>query len=155
MAMARFFAGAAAMLLLVTAAFFWWKSGAGAQSVIPPAPEATASPEPLPPLADPPRATERTREEKRFDRYDKDRDERITRDEYLATRRKAYAKLDTNGDGRLSFDEWAIRTTGKFAKADADRSASLDRAEFLTTRVIRKTPARRDCPPVRLPADDE
>ena len=50
-----------------------------------------------------PRALPKTREQKRFGRYDKDRDGAITRDEYLASRRKAYAKLDTNGDGRLSF----------------------------------------------------
>ena len=30
-----------------------------------------------------PEATERTREQKRFDRYDKDRDGKVTREEYL------------------------------------------------------------------------
>src|SRR3546814_1864328 len=73
-----------------------------------------------PPAA--PEASEQKREERRFNRYDKDRDEAITREEYLASRRKAFAKLDVNGDGRLSFEEWAIRTTDKFAKADADGS---------------------------------
>src|SRR3546814_10681593 len=90
-------------------------------------------------------ASEQKREERRFNRYDKDRDEAITREEYLARRRKAYAKLDVNGDGRLSFEEWAIRTTDKFAKADADGSKVLTRAEFATTRVKRKAPAKPGC----------
>src|SRR3546814_9223897 len=51
-----------------------------------------------PPAA--PEASEQKREERRFNRYDKDRDEAITREEYLASRRKAFAKLDVNGDGR-------------------------------------------------------
>ena len=65
-----------------------------------------------------PEASPRTREQKRFGRYDKDKDGAITRDEYLQSRRKAYAKLDANRDGVLSFDEWATKTTAKFATAD-------------------------------------
>jgi Ca2+-binding EF-hand superfamily protein len=42
-----------------------------------------------------------------FDRADKNKDVRITRDELLQPRRKAFAKLDKNRDGRLSLDEWA------------------------------------------------
>ena len=105
------------------------------------------------PASAPPEAGERTREEKRFDRYDKDRDQRITGEEYLASRRKAYAKLDADGDGRLSFDEWAKKTTDKFGKADADRSKALTREEFATTKLARKSPPRRNCPPP--PARDE
>ncbi|MEH3104632.1 MAG: EF-hand domain-containing protein [Sphingomonas phyllosphaerae] len=87
-----------------------------------------------------PEAPARDREQKRFDRYDKDRDGKVTRDEYLVPRRKAFAKLDANGDGRLSFDEWAIKTTTRFADADHDRSGAMDAREFATTAPKRKTP---------------
>jgi hypothetical protein len=96
-----------------------------------------------------PEASPRTREERRFGRYDKDRDGRITRDEYLQSRRKAYAKLDRDGDGRLSFDEWAVKTSDRFGKADADKSGAMSPAEFATTAPKRRARARVDCPPVR------
>ncbi|MEG8039188.1 EF-hand domain-containing protein [Sphingomonas sp. LR60] len=86
-----------------------------------------------------PEAPARDREQKRFDRYDKDRDGKVTRDEYLVPRRKAFAKLDVNGDGRLSFDEWAIKTTTHFSDADHDRSGAMDAKEFATTAPKRKT----------------
>jgi Ca2+-binding EF-hand superfamily protein len=93
-----------------------------------------------------PRALPETREQKRFDRYDKDRDGGVTRDEYLASRRKAFAKLDRDGNGALSFDEWAVKAEAKFADADRDKSGVMDQAEFATTAVKRKLPSRRDCP---------
>ena len=86
-----------------------------------------------------PEAPERSREQKRFDRYDKDRDGRITRDEYLAARRKAFAKLDTDHDGRLSFEEWGAKTIARFATADRDGSRSMDATEFATTAPKRRT----------------
>jgi hypothetical protein len=86
-----------------------------------------------------PEAPARDREQKRFDRYDKDRDGKVTRDEYLVPRRKAFAKLDVNGDGRLSFDEWAIKTATRFSDADHDRSGAMDAREFATTAPKRKT----------------
>ncbi len=101
-----------------------------------------------------PEATPRTREQKRFDRYDKDRDAKITRDEYLLARRKAYAKLDANHDGTLSFDEWAIKATTKFAAADHDRSGAMSAAEFATTAVKRKPASRLKCPPVAAPPEE-
>src|SRR3546814_14209257 len=100
-------------------------------------------------------ASEQKREERRFNRYDKDRDEAITREEYLASRRKAFAKPDVNGDGRLSFEEWAIRTTDKVAKADADGSIAVTRAEFATTALQGKYPAKPECAPVAGAAGDE
>ena len=45
------------------------------------------------------------------------------------------------------FDEWAIKSREKFAKADADRSSTLNRAEFATTAVVRRVKPRPDCPP--------
>jgi hypothetical protein len=148
----RFLAGVASALLLSGAGLFWWTSSRPesplARAVTPAVAASTRAGESAPP----PEAEELTREEKRFDRYDKDRDQRITADEYLLSRRKAYAKLDVNGDGRLSFEEWGKKTTDKFAKADGDRSKTLSREEFATTKVVRKTPARSNCPPP--PRDD-
>jgi len=154
--MGRFLAGVASALLLVAAGVFLWKSVAGARDPVPLAPADAGTPAPvaLAPLADPPAASEKTREERRFSRYDKDKDGSVAREEYLASRRKAYAKLDANGDGRLSFEEWAIKTTTKFATADGDRSGALTPAEFATTRVARKSPARAPCPPAGR-SDDE
>ena len=98
-------------------------------------------------VAEPPEASEKTREQKRFDRYDRNRDGKVDRDEYLLSRHKAFAKLDTNGDGKLSFEEYSAKAIGKFDKADADRSGTLDAAEFATTRVQRKP--RPKCPPAQ------
>ena len=78
-----------------------------------------------------PSAPDRSREQKRFDRYDKDRNASVTREEYLAPRRKAFAKLDADGDGRLSFEEWAAKTTTRFTDADRDKSGTLTAAEAL------------------------
>jgi len=99
------------------------------------------------PAAEPPAATEKTREEKRFQRYDKDRDGRVSREEFLASRRKAYAKLDADGDGKLNFDEWSVKTTTRFAKADSDKSATLTAEEFATTRIARKAARPAPCVP--------
>ena len=97
-----------------------------------------------------PAATARTREERRFGRYDKDRDGQITRDEYLVARRKTFAKLDKDGNGQLSFDEWGTKAIAKFATADRDRSGSMTAAEFATTAVRRRQArARVNCPPAQ------
>jgi hypothetical protein len=152
----RFLAGGLSALLLVAAGLFLFRSGAKSDAARlaapPPIQQGAAAAEPLP--NDVPEAPERTREQKRFDRYDKDRNGVITRDEYLAMRHKAFAKLDTNGDGKLSFDEWAIKSETKFATADADHSGTLTQAEFLTTKVVRKTPRKPACPPTSSSADD-
>lgn len=146
----RYFLGAAAALLLAGAGFLLFQSSAQPdQPLFRAPPQADAAAEALPSSA--PAATEKTREEKRFDRYDKDRDGKITRDEYLVSRHKAFAKLDTDHIGHLSFDEWAIRTTTKFATADADHSGAMNAAEFLTTKVVRKTAPKCACP---APSDD-
>ncbi|TPG22717.1 EF-hand domain-containing protein [Sphingomonas koreensis] len=145
----RYLAGGLAALLLVTAGFFFFRGGAKPdEPLFAPAPAQTAgSPTPLPSSA--PAASEKTREEKRFDRYDKDRNGQITREEYLASRRKAYAKLDLNHDGALSFDEWALKSETTFAKADGDRSGAMNAAEFLTTKVERKTTPKCACAPAK------
>ncbi|PKP90843.1 MAG: histidine kinase [Alphaproteobacteria bacterium HGW-Alphaproteobacteria-16] len=144
----RYFVGGIAALLMAGAGVFLFQSNATPE-VVPqaPKPAATDVAVDVEPIADVPQAAPKTREEKRFNRYDKDRDERITLAELTQPRRKAFAKLDKNGDGKLSFEEWAVRTTDRFAKADADRNGVLTRAEFATTAPKRraKTTPRCDC----------
>lgn len=147
--MGRFLAGVVSALLLAGAGLFFWQGMDRGNAAIPTAPVS----EPDYALADipaAPAATAKSKEEKRFNRYDKDKNGAVSTAEYLASRQKAYAKLDLNRDGVLQFNEYAAKTTQKFAKADGDRSGGLTRTEFATTRVMRKSPPRRavDCPPV-------
>jgi len=136
--MLRFIAGVASALLLVTAGFFLWRSRADAENPVPPAPAAVSAayegPVARTRASGPPAATEKSKEEKRFARADKDKNGRLTLDELYQPRRKAFAKLDKNGDGRLAFEEWAASTSEKFAKADADRSGWLTPREYETTK---------------------
>ena len=130
----RFLAGALAAFLMMTGAFLLWQGRAEQGPQLPPAPARSAGPAML--AAQPvaaPEATPKSREEKRFDRADKNKDGRVEMVELLEPRRKPFAKLDKNGDGRLSFEERAVRTIDKFRGADGNRNASLTRAEFATT----------------------
>lgn len=142
----RYFVGGIAALLMAGAGIFLFQSRATPEPV-PPAPklaqietkaEDGASP------AEVPRA-DRSREEKRFDRSDKDRNGTVTLAEMQQPRRKAFGKLDTNGDGKLSFEEWTVRTSTRFAEADKDKSGGLTRAEFASTAPKRRNPARPQC----------
>jgi hypothetical protein len=156
--MQRYNAGVISALLLATAGLFIWRAQAGQAVTLPAAPpQATAGPMGFADLAGPPSASEKTREEKRFARYDKDRNGAVGREEYLVARRKAFAKFDLDHDGKLSFDEYAIETETKFAAADKDRNGALTAPEFDLTRVVRKTKARvPTCKPTpRLPQPDE
>jgi hypothetical protein len=78
----------------------------------------------------------------RFDRADKDKNGAVALEELFQPRRKAFARLDTNGDGRLSFEEWAVRTSKRFSEADRDRNGALTRAEFATTAPRRRAASR-------------
>ena len=80
-----------------------------------------------------PEASAITREERRFSRADNDKDGKIEPEELLGPRRKAFAKLDTNGNGGLSFEEWAVARINKFKGADKDKSRWLTPAEYATT----------------------
>lgn len=155
----RFLAGVGSAMLLMTASLFVWRAQAERGVVLPPAPTASAdAPIGVADLAPPPVASEKTREQKRFSRYDKDKNGAVARDEYLVARQKTFAKLDLNRDGKLGFDEYAVKTTTKFAAADKDRNNVLSATEFATTRVVRKAKAQPKCPPgPRLPtaAPDE
>ncbi len=146
----RYLAGGVAAMLMIAAGWVLFNGKARGDPALPAMPQQAAigsdGAVPLPDSV--PEATAKTREEKRFGRYDKDRDGKVTRDEYLASRRKAFVRLDINGDGRLSFDEWAVKTTTKFANADRDRSGAMDATEFATTAVKRSTKPRPNCPPL-------
>ena len=155
--MLRWVAGAGSVLLLGAAIFFIWRGmGQSEAAVIPEAPvqEAVAS-APGRPEA-PPSADERTREQRRFDRVDRDNDGKITLAELTYPRQRAFQRLDTNHDGRLSFEEWGARTLEKFATADADHDRALTRTEFATTAPRRRTPPRQprcNCPQPAPAAD--
>ncbi|MBT2187733.1 EF-hand domain-containing protein [Sphingobium nicotianae] len=158
--MGRFLAGSVAALLLVAAGLFWWqfeadrtarplvaRGGAQAQPPILPGegdPAARGAPPP-----GVPQATQRTREQRRFDRFDRNRDSLITRNEMMATRAAAFRKLDKDGNNLLSFEEWAVRTSDRFAGADANKDGKLTPAEFATTakKPAAKRPQNCACEP--------
>jgi hypothetical protein len=134
--MARFLAGAAACFLLLTGAFLLWQSRAAEHPSFPSAPQPRPSGAFLFSAAQPleaPEASQKSREEKRFSRADKNKDGKIESNELLDPRRKAFAKLDANGNGALSFEEWAVKTIGKFQGADANHDGVLTAAEYATT----------------------
>lgn len=144
----RYVGGGVAALVVVAACAILWSSLASSKMPIP-EPSAVGS-NPVAAALDNrpvPEASERTREERRFARYDRDRNGAVGRDEYLLNRRKSYARLDTDGDGTLSFDEYAAKAVDKFKGADRDRTGSLNPAEFAATKPARKSPPRRNCPP--------
>ena len=151
--MLRYIAGVASALLLIAAGIFLWKSSAQAEDPIPPAPRPNAARSIFaqaeegsgPRAIQAPAASEKSKEEKRFARADKNEDGRITLAELYEPRRKAFGKLDGNGDGRLSFEEWAQSTAEKFSKADADRSAWLSPREYASTKPKTKPKPKCRC----------
>ena len=155
----RYVAGGGAALALVALGWLLFNGQARSDAILPaakPARLAAVAPDDAQGGAGMPATlpdATKSREQKRFERYDKDRDEKITRDEYLVARRKAFAKLDTNGDGRLSFEEWSVKATTKFAGADADKSGTLTRSEFATTKAVRKAKAPRCACPQSAPGE--
>ncbi len=138
--MRRLLALALALVSLIAAGFLWTRDRPVAVAAPPMPALAPAETMDAPPPIKAPKApiTDADREARRFNRYDKDKDERIDRAEYLANRKKAYAKLDLNKDGRLDFDEYSAATMRKLNKADQNRDGALSRDEFATTAVKRK-----------------
>jgi len=131
--MLRFLAGAAACFLLMTGAFLIWQSRAATGPGLPGAPPARAATlfsdaEPL----QAPEASAKTREEKRFARYDKDKDGKVETMEYLAARRRNFDKLDLDHNGALSFQEYAVKGIEKFNAAGGSKGW-LSPAEFVAT----------------------
>ena len=132
--MFRFLAGGAACLLLMTGAFLIWQSRAehsNGFSAAQGAPGAGGSLFGGTPLRAP-EASEKTREEKRFSRYDKNKDGKVEADEYLGARHKNFDKLDGDHNGALSFTEYAAKGIEKFATAGG-RKGWLSPAEFVAT----------------------
>jgi len=140
-----------ALVALIAAGFLWTRDRPVAQALPPPPPAPAAEVEPEPEAAEAPtpliaprrELSPAEREARRFGRYDKDRDDRISRDEFLSLRRKAFAKLDSNGDGELGFDEYAVKSRDKFAAADANHDGVLVAGEFVTT--ARKAKPKAPC----------
>lgn len=143
--MNRILLGALGVLMVFGVGLFWLQGRAEVEAAAlpPPEPSPALSEEQLPQAnaADlagrgpaPPEASELTREQQRFFRYDRDRDWRISRNEMLSTRTAAFRKLDVDGNNLLSFEEWAVATVSKFENADANGDQELTPAEFLTTR---------------------
>ncbi|MFC0589196.1 hypothetical protein ACFFF7_07205 [Novosphingobium aquiterrae] len=147
--MNRTILGAVSALLLAASGLFWWQGRAATEAAAPPPPlaltdQATdpAAVEDEIPTEDGeglrgaslPQASEATREEKRFNRLDRNRDNLISRIEALAPRVAAFRKLDTDHNNLLSFEEWAVMTANRFKKADADGNQQLTRPEFATTK---------------------
>jgi len=148
----RYLAGAAAALLLVASALFLGRSMAEPGAVSKGQEEALAPGMAFGDLPTPPEASELSREEKRFNRYDRDKNGAVSREEYLSNRQKSYARLDRNGDGVLSFEEYAVKTSAKFVAADKDKTGGLNRTEFSTTRVVRKPSPKCVCVRAAKPA---
>ena len=140
--MQRTFLVAVVTLALVVVGMFWWQGRAEVERAAPPPEPITAAPDPnVLPLVDvgdlrgpePPEATELTREQRRFFRYDRNRDGRISRNEMLSTRTDAFRKLDKDGNNLLTFEEWAVTTVDRFDGADANDDGVLTAEEFATT----------------------
>lgn len=139
--MNRLILGAFLALLAAGVGFTWLQGREEVESAAPPpAPIAEETPEGLP-SADisglvgpaPPEATELSKEQRRFFRYDRNRDLRISRTEMLSSRTNAFRKLDKDGNNLLTFEEWAVTTVDKFDGADADADGELTQKEFATT----------------------
>lgn len=147
--MSRMLIGAVAAILLLLGGWFLWQ---GMSATPDPASEALPPPPALPlasadavgePPPEPPEARAASREERRFQRYDRNRDGTVTRIEMMASRTAGFKRLDTDGNNLLSFEEWAVATGQRFQAADGDRSGGLNAAEFATTAPPR--PARPRC----------
>lgn len=152
--MRRFLAGGAGALLLVAGGLFLWQGQASQDNAIPAMPPPPDIAEGLPEAQagapafgaappTPPEAPKASREEVRFNRYDRNRDELISRLEMMGSRTKAFKALDKDGNNLLSFEEWAAATGERFAGADANRDELLTRKEFASTRP--KQAARAGC----------
>ena len=138
--------GAIGALLMAAAGLFWWQGRAAVESAAPPPPTRAEIPDEgdlaaIPTEdgaglmgADLPQVDEDTREERRFNRLDRNRDNLISRSEALQPRVAMFRKLDRDGNNLLSFEEWAVATSNRFKAGDANGDGNLTRAEFATTK---------------------
>ncbi|WP_404709912.1 EF-hand domain-containing protein [Sphingomonas sp. MMS24-J13] len=151
----RYLVGLAAGVVLMAGGVLWWRTTAIAGHGLPNAPQAiagaAAGDDAMP---EPPMASEKTREQRRLSRIDHDKDGKVSRDEFLAARRRNFAKLDKDGDGKLSFDEYAAKAIERFNDADKEKTGLLTPAEFATTKAVRQTRTTR-CPRPTKPKDED
>ena len=149
--MNRILLGALGALTLTGLGLFWWQGRAEVERGAPPpeplvieAVEDFADPSlPEAVTADlvgpaPPEASELSKEQRRFFRYDRNRNWKISRNEMLSSRTDAFKKLDKDGNNLLTFEEWAVATAQRFDKADANRDLELTPSEFASTRPKRR-----------------
>jgi hypothetical protein len=143
--MRRFLAGGIGALLLAAGGLWLWQTQAYQDNAIPAMPPPAPLPDKLPEAGAgaaafgdappiPPEAPKASREEVRFNRYDRNRDELISRIEMMGSRTKAFKQLDKDGNNLLTFEEWAAATGERFAGADANKDKLLTRKEFASTR---------------------
>lgn len=144
--MNRILLGALGVLAMFGIGLFWLQGRAEVEAAALPPPAVApsnlvdelplAKPDDLAKLNGPalPEASELTREQQRFFRYDRDRNWRVSRTEMLSTRSDAFRKLDVDGNNLLTFEEWAVATVQKFEGADRDKDRELTPAEFVATR---------------------
>lgn len=143
--MNRMVLGAVSALLMAAAGMFWWQGRAATEAAAPPPPpqqfeDAGPIPDEIPTEDGEglhggalPGVSEASREEKRFNRLDRNRDNLINRNEALAPRVAVFRKLDVDHNNLLSFEEWAVMTSNRFKKADANGDSQLTRTEFAMT----------------------
>ncbi len=141
--MSRVILGLVIGLVFASVGLYWWQGKAEVEINAPPLPEPEQerpSAEELPQTDPgemkgpvPPEASELTREQRRFFRYDRNRDLTITRNEMLSTRSDGFRALDVDGNNLLTFEEWAVTTADRFDGADADGDGKLSQKEFATT----------------------
>lgn len=158
--MRQFWTGVFIALLLVGGGVFIWQLVANEPEPLPegrPPPvageaplrdEALSLPGAMPDDAKgppPPAVHQPSREERRFNRYDRDRDGRISRIEMLSSRTSGFRKLDKDGNNLLTFEEWAVTTAERFDEMDANGNRILTRAEFATSAPKRKPKAKCAC----------
>ena len=152
--MNRIVIGALGALLLAAAGIFWWQ-GRAASDRAPQVPHLALTPkpgatdEPLPDSdasdavgPDLPGVPEATKEQKRFDRLDRNHDNKISMSEMLTPRARAFRKLDVDGNNLLTFDEWAVKSINKFKAADKNGKGYLTREDFATTKA---KPRKQSC----------
>ncbi len=154
----RFLAGVGSALLLITGGVVLWRNQApAANTVATVAPDMGVTlpkiPDPGPPVdstltpddfPDLPQASEKTKEQKRFERYDKNKNNHIDLEEFISGQRRSFQKMDLNHDGVLSFEEYAAKRVEKFRKADANSDNVLTPEEFATT-AIKHKPSKAKC----------
>ncbi len=143
--MQRVFIGGVAALLMAGGGLLVWQTMANQPSLIPAPPPPASISDKLPVAGPdappyglapptPPEAPKASREEMRFNRYDRNKDELVSRLEMMGSRTKAFKALERDGNNLLTFEEWAAATGQRFESADVNKDLLLTRKEFARTR---------------------